>query len=271
MLRDYDTNGASQVKITTAAQSFCVTLFLSLFLTNPANAQRFIGPLHKQTVKFQRGKSSAIIRGVAHTPGTYEYTIGGVQAGQAMVVSVASENQGVEASIETPEGGWAPNGLGVKTWIGRASTSGNYKVILTNNASKYGRHPKFTLKVIVGSDSVVRAQLSEPLLRARKAAQTFIFAARAKNWKKVHSLLAEKYSTKPSSAFREVKDREKEFRYFQVGTARYDLSENNVYGSGSSLDTIYVTITSSRSPGWSPLFVLDAETYQVQGFYFNDD
>ena len=261
------------MKVTTAAQQLLAAFFVSLLLTNPANAQRFLGPLHKKTVKFQRGKSLAVIEGVARTPGTYEYRVGGVKAGQAMLVSVVSANTGVEISIETPGGGgWAPNGLGVMTWAGRAEASGDYLINLTNNKSELNRNPEYTLTILVDTPARLKEIFAEPLQRSRKATEKLILAARTKNWPVVLSILNGNRTGKNNPTLREIKERAKEFRYFQVRGVGYGMSaEQTDYKDGFTLDSVYVSLKSSRSPGWAPVLVFNSKTYEVVNFYTNDD
>jgi hypothetical protein len=113
-----------------------------------AIGQRFAGPVTSRRIKFEKGRTTAAIKGVAKTPGTYEYLLR-VRSGQTMSVHLTSSNKGVEFSIEAPNGDWVDDALGVTDWSGRLESSGDHKILLTNNRSKVQRNPKYTLEVTV--------------------------------------------------------------------------------------------------------------------------
>ena len=114
------------------------------------SAQRFPAnyPIHSQRVRFQRGRTTAIIRGVARTPGIYEYVLR-VKEGQHMTVHLTSSNKGVELSIYGPHDKNPDDALGVYDWEGDVDTSGDYKIILINNRTHVARNPTYTLEVTV--------------------------------------------------------------------------------------------------------------------------
>ena len=114
-------------------------------------AQRFPAnyPKHIQRVKFQRGKTTTVIRGVARTPGIYEWVVR-AKAGQHMTVHLTSSNKGVELSIFAPKDENSEDyPLGVYDWEGDLNTSGDYKIILINNREGGPRNPTYTLEVAV--------------------------------------------------------------------------------------------------------------------------
>ena len=67
---------------------------ISFGVTFEVSAQRFPAnyPIHRKTIKFQRGRTTAIVRGVARTPGIYEYHLR-ARAGQHMTVHLTSSNK----------------------------------------------------------------------------------------------------------------------------------------------------------------------------------
>ena len=115
------------------------------------SAQRFPAnyPKHIQRVKFQRGRTTAVIHGVARTPGIYEWVLR-AKAGQHMTVHLTSSNKGVEFSIFPPKNeSSADYPLGVYDWEGDLNTSGDYKIVLINNREGGPRNPTYTLEVTV--------------------------------------------------------------------------------------------------------------------------
>lgn len=128
------------------------TLFLLLsillFTSGTVGGQRFVGPVITKRVRFERGRTTAIIKGIARTPGTYEYLLR-VRSGQTMTVHLTSSNNGVEFSVETPNGDWAESALGVTDWSGELEYSGDYRILVTNNRSKVQRNPRYALEVTV--------------------------------------------------------------------------------------------------------------------------
>ena len=136
--------------MTTAQLKKPLLAALTILLLSPGTAvgQRFVGPVTTRRVRFERGRTTAVIKGVAKTPGTYEYLLR-VRAGQTMTVHLSSSNDGVEFSLETPAGEWAENALGVTDWSGVLEHSGDYKILLTNNRSRVRRNPRYTLEVTV--------------------------------------------------------------------------------------------------------------------------
>ena len=123
---------------------------ISFGATFEADAQRFPAnyPIHRKTIKFQRGRTTAIIRGIARTPGIYEYHLR-ARAGQQMTVHLTSSNKGVEFSIYGPNDENLQAALGVDDWEGTLETSGNYNITLINNRSRAARNPSFVLEVTI--------------------------------------------------------------------------------------------------------------------------
>lgn len=113
-------------------------------------AQRFPAsyPKHTQRVRFQRGKTVAIIRGVARTPGIYVWVVR-AKAGQHMTVHLTSSNKGVELSVYGPHDENPDDALGVYDWEGDLESSGDYQIILINNREGKPRNPAYTLEVSV--------------------------------------------------------------------------------------------------------------------------
>jgi hypothetical protein len=131
------------------------TLLVMLVLAACGNlfavpAQRFPAnyPKHIQRVKFQRGKTTTVIRGVARTPGIYEWVLR-AKAGQHLTVHLTSSNKGVEFSIFAPKNESSDYPLGVYDWEGDLNTSGDYKIVLINNREGGPRNPTYTLEVTV--------------------------------------------------------------------------------------------------------------------------
>jgi hypothetical protein len=104
--------------------------------------------LHSKRVKFQRGRTTSVIRGVARTPGIYEYVLR-AKAGQYMTVHLTSANNGVEFTIFGPDDHDPDNALGVDDWEGRLEYPGDYKITLINNHSRISRNPKYTLEITI--------------------------------------------------------------------------------------------------------------------------
>lgn len=125
-------------------------LLLAILLSTPVVSigQRFVGPVVTKRIRFERGRTTAIIKGIARTPGTYEYLLR-VRSGQTMTVYLTSSNNGVEFSVETPNGEWAEGALGVADWSGELEYSGDYKILVTNNRSRVQKNPRYTLEVAV--------------------------------------------------------------------------------------------------------------------------
>jgi hypothetical protein len=113
-----------------------------------AVAQRFPAnyPIHSQIVRFQPGHTTAIIRGIARTPGIYEYRLR-ARAGQRMTVHLTSSNKGVELTVNDPNN--TALALGVDDWEGTLETSGDYNLMLINNRSRVALNPSFVLKVTI--------------------------------------------------------------------------------------------------------------------------
>ncbi len=121
-----------------------VTCFVAVVLPRqrfPANY-----PVKSKRVKFQRGRTTAVIRGVARTPGIYENVVT-AKAGQNMTVHLTSSNDGVEFTVFGPNGSDPEGALGVDDRTGILEASGDYKITLINNRSRKGRNPSFTLEV----------------------------------------------------------------------------------------------------------------------------
>ncbi|CAN5879684.1 PPC domain-containing protein [soil metagenome] len=116
--------------------------------TTARSVQRFPAeyPITSKRVKFLRGHTTAVIRGVARTPGIYEYVLK-ARAGQTMTVHLTSSNNGVEFTIFGPNGDEPEGALGVDDWSGTLEASGDYKITLINNRSRISRKPSYTLEV----------------------------------------------------------------------------------------------------------------------------
>lgn len=127
--------------------SFLVVAAILLLSPSSAIGQRFVGPITTSQVKFERGRTTAVIKGIAKTPGTHEYVLR-VRSGQTMTAHLTSSNKGVEFSVETPNGEWVDDALGVTAWSGRLQFSGQYKLLLTNNRSKSQGEPTYTLEMV---------------------------------------------------------------------------------------------------------------------------
>lgn len=114
------------------------------------SAQRFPAnyPIHRKTIKFQRGRTTTIVRGIARTPGIYEYHLH-ARAGQRVTVHLTSSNKGVELSIYDPSDQNLDGALGVYDWEGTLETSGDYNITLINNRSRVAQNPSFVLEVTI--------------------------------------------------------------------------------------------------------------------------
>jgi hypothetical protein len=125
----------------------CIISFAGAF---DVGAQRFPAnyPIHRKTIKFQRGRTTAIVRSIARTPGIYEYHLR-ARAGQHMTVHLTSSNKGVELSIYDPNDQNLDGALGVDDWEGTLETSGDYNITLINNRSRVARNPSFVLEVTI--------------------------------------------------------------------------------------------------------------------------
>ncbi|MEK6337294.1 MAG: hypothetical protein AABM67_20420 [Acidobacteriota bacterium] len=131
------------------------TLLVIVFLIAGGNLvavppQRFPAnyPKHIQRVRFHRGKTTTVIRGVARTPGIYEWVLQ-AKAGQHLTVHLTSSNKGVEFSIFAPKDDNSEYPLGVYDWEGDLNTSGKYQIVLINNREGGPRNPTYTLEVTV--------------------------------------------------------------------------------------------------------------------------
>lgn len=124
-----------------------VILFAVPFKTG---AQRFPAnyPIHRHTIRFQRGRTTSVIRGIARTPGIYEYHLR-ARAGQHMTVHLTSSNKGVELSIYNGNDENLDGALGVADWEGTLETSGDYNITLINNRTAVARNPSFVLEVTI--------------------------------------------------------------------------------------------------------------------------
>jgi hypothetical protein len=132
-------------------QIFLVAILLAGNITVTAKPlQRFPEnyPVHSKRVKFQRGRTTTVIRGVARTPGIYEYVLR-ANAGQYLTAHLSSSNKGVELSIFGPNDRDPENALGVDDWEGTLQSSGDYKITLINNRSKLSRNPTYTLEILI--------------------------------------------------------------------------------------------------------------------------
>ena len=105
-------------------------------------------PVTTRRIKFPRGRTTAVIRGVARTPGIYEYVLK-ARANQTMTAHLVSSNDGVEFTIFAPDGSNPEGALGTSDWTGNLNASGDYKIALINNRSRKSRNPTFTLEVNV--------------------------------------------------------------------------------------------------------------------------
>jgi hypothetical protein len=116
--------------------------------TTALPAQRFPAnySVTSKRVKFLRGRTTAVIRGVARTTRIYEYVLK-ARAGQTMTVHLTSSNNGVEFTIFGPNGSEPEGALGVHDWSGTLESSGDYKITLINNRSRVSRNPSYTLEV----------------------------------------------------------------------------------------------------------------------------
>lgn len=132
----------------TLKTTLALVLTILLFSSGASVGQRYVGPVITKRIRVERGRTTAIIKGVARTPGTYEYVIK-VRSGQTMIVHITSSNNGVEFSVETPNGDWAEGSLGVTDWSGPLEYSGDYNILTTNNRSRVQRNPRYTLEVNV--------------------------------------------------------------------------------------------------------------------------
>ena len=135
-------------------RGFIKNVILAFFLlgvcggTTALSVQRFPAdyPITSKRVKFLRGRTTAVIRGVARTPGIYEHVLK-ARAGQTMTVHLTSSNNGVEFTIFGPNGSEPEGALGVDDWSGTLASSGDYKITLINNRSRRSRNPSYTLEV----------------------------------------------------------------------------------------------------------------------------
>ncbi len=123
---------------------------MSIGFAGTALPQRFPAnyPIHSKRIIFQRGRTTTTIRGVARTPGIYEYHLR-AKAGQHMTVHLTSSNKGVELSIFGPSDQSLDDALGVGDWEGELEVSGDYDLTLINNREGKPRNPTYTLEVTV--------------------------------------------------------------------------------------------------------------------------
>ncbi len=153
----FRSGATQQIADASLKQMKTLTLLVVLSLAGCSSAigvpaQRFPAnyPIHTQRVRFQRGRTTATIHGVARTPGIYEWVLR-VKSGQHMTVHLTSSNKGVELSIYGPHDENPDDALGVYDWEGDLETSGDYKIILINNREGGPRNPTYTLEVTVRS------------------------------------------------------------------------------------------------------------------------
>jgi hypothetical protein len=130
---------------------YASVIVLMLALSIPILAgQRFPAnyPVTSKRIHFQRGRTTAIVKGVARTPGIYEYILG-ANEGQTMSVHLTSSNKGVEFTIFAPNGSEIDNALGVDDWSGQLTSSGDYKITLINNRPRAEKNHSYTLEVTI--------------------------------------------------------------------------------------------------------------------------
>lgn len=81
--------------MTTTRLNYLVPAVLGILslTSSAALGQRFVGPVTTKRVKFEKGRTTAVIKGIARTPGTYEYALRG-RSGQVMTLHLTSSNKG---------------------------------------------------------------------------------------------------------------------------------------------------------------------------------
>jgi len=119
----------------------CATAFLPVL----ANAQK--GTVITKSVRFAKGKSSAVVKGTAQAYTTYAYTLRASE-GQEMNVSLVSPNDNVYFTVFSPGGLGAFSGEDDLTdWTDMLPKTGTYKIMVFNK-SDVGAS-SFTLKISI--------------------------------------------------------------------------------------------------------------------------
>lgn len=100
----------------------------AIFLPSPANAQK--GMVITKSVRFAKGKSSAVVKSGAQDYTTYAYTLQ-AKEGQEMTVSVSSPNDNVRFTVFSPGGLGAFSGEEDLTeWTDMLPKTGTYKIMV---------------------------------------------------------------------------------------------------------------------------------------------
>jgi len=119
----------------------CATVFTPV----AANAQK--GTVITKSVRFAKGKSSAVVKGTAQAYTTYAYTLR-AKEGQDMTVSLASPNDNVYFTVFSPGGLGALSGEEDLTdWTDTLPKTGTYKIMVFSK-SDVGAS-SFTLKISI--------------------------------------------------------------------------------------------------------------------------
>lgn len=109
----------------------CAALLIggaAMLVVPPANAQK--GTVITKSVRFAKGKSSAILKGTAQAYTSYAYTLRASE-GQEMSVTVTSPDDNVYFSVFAPGGLGAFSGIeDITEWTDRLPKTGVYKIMV---------------------------------------------------------------------------------------------------------------------------------------------
>ena len=95
-----------------------------------------------KTIRFARGRTTAVIKDTVRLCTSHEYHLRAKQ-GQTMSVHLAAGNK-TSFTLQTPSGDTVPDADGVKDWSGELQDNGQYTIIVGTDATA-----RYTLEVTI--------------------------------------------------------------------------------------------------------------------------
>lgn len=128
-----------------AAVIFAIVVFGA---AQSAAAQNMSDSVVTKEVKFDKGKSGAILKGSAKYAMSYVYELR-ANEGQKMTISLTGNNSELSFSVIAPDEETMEDGFGVTEWTGELPQSGKYSIVIVMNDENAKAAVPFTLKVEV--------------------------------------------------------------------------------------------------------------------------
>jgi hypothetical protein len=129
------------------ARAVAAAAVLLVCATFAALAQNESGTVTERRIRFEKGRTTAVVKGAIAYAHSDVYTLG-ARKGQTMTLHVASRNPDVVFSVSAPSSSPVEGAFTVRDWSGELPESGDYTITVVNNRERSGATP-YTLEVTI--------------------------------------------------------------------------------------------------------------------------